>query len=293
MIRMGQPAAASNPSTATPAMIAQSITGRPYLSWSQTQQYQMCPRAFEFKYVLKAAPAFVPSSLVFGSAMHEAFAKVHEAQMEGAPAPISSDLAQGVASVLQGEALPIRYSKLESAETLNALASRMIDAFVVSPAAQPDGRPICIEDRTAGIIDPAIPPIEGKVDFVRITKDGLILRDYKTTKSKWNADKVEEAAPQLRLYAALLDRELESWRKVVQIEFVTITKAKTPIVQLHQVHSRAESVQGCIDQIGQVWRGIQSGVFPTRPGWPCKTCPYAAQCPASIAPTTSDGSDEG
>ena len=63
MIRMGQPAAASNSSTATPAMIAQSITGRPYLSWSQTQQYQMYPRAFEFKYVLKAAPAFVPSSL--------------------------------------------------------------------------------------------------------------------------------------------------------------------------------------------------------------------------------------
>ena len=129
MIRMGQPAAASNPSTATPAMIAQSITGRPYLSWSQTQQYQMCPRAFEFKYVLKAAPAFAPSSLVFGSAMHEAFAKVHEAQMEGAPAPTAGELTQGVAAVLQGEALPIRYSKLESAETLNALASRMIDAI--------------------------------------------------------------------------------------------------------------------------------------------------------------------
>ena len=42
------------PAAGTPAAIAQSITGRPYISWSQVQQYQMCPRAFEFKYVLKA-----------------------------------------------------------------------------------------------------------------------------------------------------------------------------------------------------------------------------------------------
>gem|GEM_PF-2880705 len=29
--------------------VARSITGRPYFSWSQTQQYSMCPRAFAFK----------------------------------------------------------------------------------------------------------------------------------------------------------------------------------------------------------------------------------------------------
>ena len=51
------------PAAGTPAAIAKSITGRSYLSWSQVQSYQMCPKAFEFKYVLNAEPAFVPSSL--------------------------------------------------------------------------------------------------------------------------------------------------------------------------------------------------------------------------------------
>ena len=63
MIRMGQPAAASNPSTATPAMIAQSITGRPYLSWTQVSSYQQCPRAFAFRYVGNAEPDFRENTL--------------------------------------------------------------------------------------------------------------------------------------------------------------------------------------------------------------------------------------
>ena len=104
---------------------------------------------------------------------------------------------------------------------------------------------------------------------------------------------MEEAAPQLRLYAALLDHELDGWKKVVGIEFVTVTKAKTPLVQPHLVRSRPESIGACVSQIGEVWRGIESGVFPTRPGWPCKSCPFASQCPAAIGThSTVDGADE-
>ena len=163
----------------------------------------MCLRAFEFKYVLKAEPNFVPSSLIFGSAMHEAFAQVHTSQLEGIPIPTPEELNQRLSNAMNSTLLPIRYTKTESATQLHSLGVRMIDAFLASPEAQPLGTPVCIEDRVSGIIDPLIPPIEGKTDFVRSTDEGLILRDYKTTKSKWNLDKVEEAAPQLRLYAAL------------------------------------------------------------------------------------------
>jgi RecB family exonuclease len=261
---------------------AMSITGRPYLSWTQVSSYQMCPRAFAYRYIEHADADFVPSSLLFGSAMHEAFAKVHEHDMEGLPAPSSEELAGRVTNLLNSSLLPVKYSKGESAETLHALGQRMVDAFLASPEARPEGQVVCVEDRTSGVIDSQIPPIEGKVDFVRLTKDGLVLRDYKTTRSKWNPDKVEESAPQLRLYATLLDRELDGWRQVTSMEFVSITKAAKPVVTTHAVAMRHESVQACIDQIGQVWDGIRKGVFPTRPGWPCKTCPYASRCPAAI-----------
>ena len=263
---------------------AMSITGRPYLSWTQVSSYQQCPRAFAFRYVERAEPDVVASSLLFGSAMHEAFAKVHEHDMEGLPAPSSEELAGRVTNLLGSSLLPVKYSKGESAESLHALSTRMVDAFLASPESRPEGQPVCIEDRASGSIDPGIPPIEGRVDFVRLTKDGLVLRDYKTARSKWNPDKVEESAPQLRLYATLLDRELDGWRKITAMEFVTVTKAAKPVVTTHAVAMKRESVEACIDQIGQVWDGIRKGVFPTRPGWPCKTCPYASKCPAAIKP---------
>ena len=266
----------------SPAAEAQSITGRPYLSWTQVSSYQQCPRAFAFRYVEHADPDFVPSSLLFGSAMHEAFAKVHEHDMEGLPVPSSEDLAGKVSNLLNSSLLPVRYSKGESAESLHALGQRMVDAFLAAPESKPEGQPVCIEDRASGIIDPQIPPIEGRVDFVRLTKDGLVLRDYKTARSKWNPDKVEEGAPQLRLYATILNDQLDGWRKITGLEFVTVTKAVKPVVTLHPVEMRQESVQACIDQIGAVWDGIRKSVYPTRPGWPCKTCPYASKCPAAI-----------
>jgi hypothetical protein len=66
--------------------------------------------------------------------------------------------------------------------------------------------------------------------------------------------------------------------------------AVKPVVTTHAVAMKRESVDACIDQIGQVWDGIRKGVFPTRPGWPCKTCPYASRCPAAINP--AGASDE-
>lgn len=281
------------PAVGTPAAAAKAITGRPYLSWSQVQQYQQCPRSFSFKYVEQAEPEFVPSSLVFGSAMHEAFAQVHEAQLEGLPRPTGDELSGRVTSLLQSSLLPLKFSKTESAASLQALGRRMVDAFLASPESAPIGQSICIEDRAAGVIDPQIPPIEGKVDFVRLTDEGLVLRDYKTTRSRWNQDKVTEAAPQLMLYATLLDQELQGWKTVEQLEFVTVTKAVKPVVQLHQVRIRPEAVQACVEQIGDVWHGIQAGVFPARPGWPCKTCPYARLCPAAIGGDGQDGGDRG
>jgi hypothetical protein len=63
--------------------LAKSITDRPYLSWSQCQTYQLCPKKFCFQYVEQAEPEFTPSSLVFGSAIHSAISFHHEAQLEG------------------------------------------------------------------------------------------------------------------------------------------------------------------------------------------------------------------
>lgn len=264
----------------------ESITGRAYISWSQVSSYQLCPKAFEFKYVLRAETAFVPSSLVFGTAFHDAVARVAQADLEGAPRPSAEELASGVGQQLRASSVPLKLAKGESLESLDALAGRMLVAYLASPESHVEGTSICIEDVARGVVDSAVPLVEARVDHVYQRTDGsLVVRDVKTTRTKWSEDKVAESAPQLQLYSMLLDRELDGVGKVESLEFLTVTKAAKPVVRLHQLPARRDgndSNDGLVDQLRSVWHGIESGVFPARPGWPCRSCPFNDRCPAAI-----------
>ena len=276
------PAHLSQPSCPSP----ESITGKCYISWSQTAAYQLCPKAFEFKYVLRAEPAFVPSSLVFGTAFHDAVARVSLADLEGAPRPSAEELASEVSQQLRASSVPLKLAKGESLESLDALASRMLAAYLASPESHVQGTSICIEDVARGVVDSAVPLVEARVDHVYQRQDGsLVVRDVKTTRTKWSDDKVAESAPQLQLYSMLLDRELDGVGRVESLEFLTVTKAAKPVVRLHQLAARRDgndSNDGVVEQLRSVWHGIESGVFPARPGWPCKSCPFNDRCPAAI-----------
>ena len=269
--------------SAPPCPSPEAITGRSYISWSQVSSYQLCPKAFEFKYVLRADPAFVPSSLIFGTAFHEAIAQASQADLEGVPRPSTEELASGVAQQLRASSVPLQLAKGESLESLDALASRMLTAYLGSPESHVQGTSICIEDVVRGVVDPSVPVVEARVDHVYQRHDGsLVIRDVKTTRTKWSDDKVAESSPQLQLYAMLLDRELEGLGKVESLEVLSVTKAAKPVVRLHQVPVAKDGCRNMVDQLQQVWHGIESGVFPARPGWPCKACPFNDRCPAAI-----------
>jgi RecB family exonuclease len=274
------------PVSGTPAERAMAITGRNYFSWSQANRYSTCPRAFEFQYVLREPPAFVPSSLAFGIAFHDAVARVAQADLEGAPRPSVEEMVPRLSDELRRGGAPLRLGNGESLESLTALASRMLAAYLESPESQVQGTPICIEDVARGIVDSSVPPIEARVDLAYQRSDGsLVVRDIKTTRSKWSADKVSESAPQLRLYAMLLDTELEGVGRVESLEFLTVTKAAKPVVQLHQLparNARSDGRDAMVEQLQEIWHGIEAGVFPARPSWACRQCPYSDRCSAAI-----------
>ncbi len=196
---------------------------------------------------------------------------------------------------LSGGATPIQFGKGESLDSLLALASRMLDAYMASPESMPPGATLAIEDVARGVLAPGIPPIEARVDHVYRRPDGsIVVRDIKTTRTKWSESKVAEAAPQLRLYAKLLDADYRADGGVNHLQFVVITKAAKPVVVCHEVplgtpastpvpnHDGVTSNDGLTEIFSATWRGITSGVFPARPGWPCKSCPYASRCSAAV-----------
>ena len=67
----------------------------------------------------------------------------------------------------------------------------------------------------------------------------------------------------------------------IRIAPEAITKAKTPKVVAHEVESDPEKLESTKGQLREVWQGIEAGVFPARPGWMCKGCPFQGQCDAA------------
>jgi hypothetical protein len=49
----------------------QELRQQPHISASQVSQYLRCPRAYFFKNIEQATPAFRPVCLAFGTAWHE------------------------------------------------------------------------------------------------------------------------------------------------------------------------------------------------------------------------------
>jgi len=73
------PVEETRPATAS----AVTITGRDYVSWSQLDVMRRCPQRFYLQYVEDTMPQFVPSSLVFGGAVHSALEAFYQGRLEG------------------------------------------------------------------------------------------------------------------------------------------------------------------------------------------------------------------
>src|SRR4051794_31888313 len=132
-----------------PNLQAKQITGRPYLSHSQLSLMRSCPRRFAFQYVEQVTPDFLPSSLLFGSAIHSALELHFRCQLEGltvTPAALLSAFQDGwCRCVAERPFVPIRFSKGQDIHTLSTLAMRMIDSFLASPASSVDGQIVAVE----------------------------------------------------------------------------------------------------------------------------------------------------
>ena len=61
--------------TSTRDIKRRSVRSRPHWSYSQLNQYMRCPLQYYFERIVKLDRPFVPSGLLFGSAIHEALAE--------------------------------------------------------------------------------------------------------------------------------------------------------------------------------------------------------------------------
>jgi RecB family exonuclease len=255
-----------------------------HLSFSSIKTYQACPKKFAFKYIELVPEEFTPSYFSFGGAFHRAVERIHESTIAGEPVPGLDELVDAFDRAwtdLVAERSPVKFSKDEDAGSLRQLATRMLSAYrehlLVSP--NRGSQIIAIEESVRFRLLADVPPIEMRLDLLELRGTDLIVSDLKTSKSRWSEAKIADGLPQLVLYAHGLMpilRELGATRIVPR--FVTVTKAKKPVVQVLQPTATQADVTRLKQTVAETWNAIQSDVFPRYESWACAQCPYQRRC---------------
>ena len=130
------------PTSTNPANeVAKKLTGRDYISWSALSTFRTCPLKYKFRYVDGLPEESVSSALVFGSGIHSAVEQHYQAVLTGEEQLDIERLMFAYRSAwLPHDPDAIQFGSTETRASLDALASRMLTAFLSSPAASVQGR---------------------------------------------------------------------------------------------------------------------------------------------------------
>ena len=153
---------------------------RDYLSFSAIRAYQSCPLRYFFRYIMGLPDESVSANLVFGGAIHAAIEHHFNQLLAGTGPPGLAELLDRYAkSWKEREADHIRYGK-DDRQSLDSLAQRMLDAFVKSDLAVPQGRILAVEEELRGELVPGIPDLLARVDLITDAADALVISDWKS-----------------------------------------------------------------------------------------------------------------
>jgi putative RecB family exonuclease len=257
---------------------SQTSKPRDYLSFSAIRTYQSCPLRYWFRYVQGLPEKIVSASLVFGSAIHRAIQLHHQFLLEGNGPPDLDALVAAYReewSERQGEG--IKFSKDNDRASLDSLAVRMLVAFRQSDLAIPQGRILGVEEEVRGEIVPGIPELLARLDLITETPEELVISDWKTSRSRWSRDQVEDSAEQLLLYSRLV----RDWApgKRLRIEFAVLTKTKAVAIERHSLPANGVQVSRIVRVVERVWRAIEAQHFyPSPSPMACPSCPFRDPC---------------
>jgi putative RecB family exonuclease len=261
-------------------------TVRDYISYSAISTYRSCPLKYKFRYIDGLPSETIPASLVFGTAIHAAIEEYFMAKLSG-DSPVTREKMLEVyhASWATNDQSSLQLGKSETVESLEALASRMIDTFLASSLTKLEGRILGVEETLRGPLLEGVPDLLGVVDLLIESENTLSVIDFKTSRSTWTLDQAIDSSEQLLLYCDLVGRLMPE--KNLRLRFAVLTKTKVPEVQQIDLPFSQERLDRTKKSIGVIWKAIESGNFYPNPSvMQCTGCGYRKECAAWPQPPT-------
>ena len=260
--------------TGPPAVVAEE---RDYISFSAIRAYLQCSLRYFFRYVAKLPEERIGASLVFGNAIHGALELHFRRLLEGDVAPSLAEMLAAYHAGWANPSAPVRFNKDEQQSSFDGLAERMLRAFLENPVAQPKGQILGVEETLREPLIPGLPDFLGRIDLIVETDDAIVITDWKTSRSRYSAEQVDEAAAQLLLYAELAGEIARD--KPLRLQFGVLTKTKEVSIDTHSVDYEPALIERTKRIIARVWQAIQAEHFyPNPSALNCSGCPYRAAC---------------
>lgn len=253
------------------------IPHRDYLSFSAIRTYQGCPLRYFFRYIAGLAEHTVSASLIFGSGIHRAIERHFQEQLSGNGVPSLPELLADYDSEWSARAENQLRIDATERQTLRDTAERMLTAFQGHAMAQPAGQILAVEETLRGPVIPGLPDLLGRVDLIVEERDALVIHDWKTSRSRWTSDQVEDAAEQLLLYAELASDFAPG--KAVKLAFSVLTKTKTVNIEQHLLPVMPQQADRMKRVVERVWNAIEAEHFyPSPSPMSCGGCPFREPC---------------
>ena len=251
---------------------------RPHWSYSQLHQWMRCPLQYAFERIIKLPRPFIPSGLLFGSAVHEALAEYHSQLRNQLPLRPDAIREQFLLTwKTKEDEQPVRFGKHETRENLLDQGVALLDRYLEEP---PPKQIVGIEEEmvvplytSRGELLDA--PMIAVLDLMCRNENGLTVVEFKTSKRKYG-DAELEMALQATCYVNAVQ---ERYGEPVSLNYVVLVKTKSPQVQ-RLTTERSEADLGRLgDTVQAVQKAIEAEAFyPIESPMNCSGCPYRGPC---------------
>lgn len=231
---------------------------------TQLTTYEDCPQKYYFSYVLKI-PGISKPFFSLGSAVHSVCEYVGKEQMQGRNVSEEDAL-----RVLNVEWQAAEYDSVTKEQQDKVQAEEMVRKFLERQAGKTSE---IVEVEKWIRLEIEGKKIRGKVDRIDSTEDGLIVYDYKTSKSRTSRPDLRKDF-QMALYNLGVGKEFG--KPVRSIGHWYLRMDQEWMVELTE-----EEVQAVVDRAKAVVAGVEAGEIGATPGYrQCMYCDYQELCDA-------------
>lgn len=255
------------------------LRSEPHWSYSALNTYlNMCSLKYAFQYVYQAEHERTPANLPFGKAFHIA-ATAHAKNVMQSKRMTLPELHEVFAEWFKMECSASVNLVFKNGESINSLIEQalfMLDALL--------NRWIDWDDNILSVAHafkvhvPGLEkPLIGEYDMVIKEGDGRTIVDWKTSASRWPADKADKDFQATAFsYAYLMEADHDT---IPAFRFDVVTKTKNPCLENHYTQRTKNDIQRFVMIATAVERAVKQEVFlPAETSFSCGDCQFANAC---------------